>query len=206
MKRLALSVAVATLVLTGCGTTGKSTAPITEQKLATSFVGEKIKIETKCSWFGMGKDCEIVALEAVGTAPTFGGTVNNRKRALTAAEMDAKANITRFLEQKITTNTVKTTIAKNIEKASDKVGNGTADGETVAMTDQEAKNVSLRENQNSTVVNLTETIQMQAQTILRGFRKVSEDVVGPQEVSVTIRWDKDSEKSAEYFRNRFAPR
>lgn len=206
MKRLALSVAVATLVLTGCGTVGKSTAPITEQKLATSFVSEKIKIETKCSWFGMGNDCEIVALEAVGTAPTFGGTTNNRKNALIGAEMNAKANIARFLNEKITTNTVKTTIAKNLEKANDKVRSGASNGETVAMTDQEAKNVSLRENENSTVVNMTETIHMEAQTILRGFRKVNEEVVGAQEVAVTIRWDKDSERAAEYFRNRFAPR
>lgn len=206
MKRLALSVAAATLVLAGCGTTGKSSGPIAEQKLATSFVGEKIKIETKCSWFGMGKDCEIVALEAVGTAPTFGATTNNRKNALTVAEMNAKANITRFLNEKITTNTVKTTIAKNLEKANDKVSSGAQNGDTVTMTDQEAKNVSLRENENSTVVNLTETVQMQAQTILRGFRKVNEEVVGAQEVSVTIRWDKDSEKAADYFRNRFAPR
>lgn len=206
MKRLALSIAVTTLVLTGCGSIGKSNGPIAEQKLATSFVGEKIKIETQCSWFGFGKDCEIVALEAVGTAPTFGGTTNNRKNALIGAEMNAKANIARFLEEKITTDTVKTTIAKNLEKANDKVRSGAQDGQTVAMTDQEARNVSLRENENSTAVNLTETIHMQAQTILRGFHKVKEEVVGAQEVAVTIRWDKDSERSAEYFRNRFAPR
>jgi len=207
MKHLTLSViTVAILALAGCGSTGKTTGPISEQKLATSFVGEKIKIETKCAWFSFSKDCEIIALEAVGTAPTFGGTANNRKNALIGAEMNAKAQVSRFMSEKITTDTVKNTLAKNIEKASDKVSAGAPDGQTVSMTDQEAKNISLRENQNNTVVTMTEIIQMQSQTILRGFYKIKEEIVGAQEVSVTIRWDKDSDKAAAYFRGRFAPR
>lgn len=190
MKKTLFIVAVA-VALTACSSTKLGT-PVGDQKLATSFVNESIKIETKCSWFGMGSDCQLVAIEAVGTAPSFGGTVNNRKNALTRAEMRAKANVAEFLDNQVSTNRVQTTIAKNIEKASDKVREGRNDGQTVEMTDTEAKNISLRENANDTVVTLTETLRSSSQAILRGFRKVNEKVVGDQEVAVTIRWDIES--------------
>lgn len=194
MKFATLTAGVMLATLTACGSMGGSNSknPISEQKLATSFVSEQIKIETKCDWFGMGKDCKIVAIEAVGTVPSFGATVNNRKNALTRAEMRAKANVAEFLDNQISTDRVKTTIAKNIERASDKVRSGQEDGQTVEMTDKEAKNISLRENNNDTVVTLTETVRSSSQAILRGFRKIDEKVIGNQEVAVTIRWDVES--------------
>lgn len=194
MKRTLTVLAVATL-MTACSSI-KPTNPISEQKLSTNFVSEKIKIETKCNYFGLGSDCNIVAIEATGTAPSYGNTVNNRKTALIRAEMNAKAQVSEFLNNEITTSRVNTTIAKNIEKASDKVNSGNAnDGETVEMTDTEAKNVSLRENTNNTVATLTETIKTSSQAVLRGFRKIDEKVVGNQEVAVTIRWDVESNNS-----------
>lgn len=194
MKRTLTVLAVATL-MTACSSI-KPSNPISEQKLSTNFVSEKIKIETKCNYFGMGSECNIVAIEATGTAPSYGNTVTNRKTALIRAEMNAKAQVSEFLNNEITTSRVNTTIAKNIEKATDKVGSGNAnDGETVEMTDTEAKNVSLRENTNNTVSTLTETIKSSSQAVLRGFRKIEEKVVGNQEVAVTIRWDIESNNS-----------
>lgn len=193
MKRVLAVVAVAAL-MTGCSSV-KLGDPIANQKLSTSFVNEQIKIETKCSWMGMGSDCRIVAIESVGTAPSFGATVNNRKNALTRAEMRAKANVAEFLDTQVSTTRVQSTIAKNIEKASDKVASGKADNQTVEMTDQEAKNISLRENTNHTAVELTETIKTSASAILKGFVKINEKVVGDQEVAVTIRWDLESNNS-----------
>lgn len=182
------AVALVALSVTACGSM-KPNAPISEQKLSTSFVNESIKIESKCNLFGMGSDCHIVAIESTGTAPSFGATVNNRKNALTRAEMRAKANVAEFLDSQVSTSRVQDTLAKNIEKASDRVKTGKDDGSTVEMTDKEAKNISLRENNNETVVTLTETIRTSATAILRGFRKINEKVVGDQEVAVTIRWD-----------------
>jgi hypothetical protein len=199
MSTLALAIGVA---LAGCSTTKSNPdEQIRNQKLSTSFVSEKIKIETDCAWYKVTKtDCAIVAIEATGTAPTFGGTVNNRKNALTVAEMRANAQVSEFLGKEITTSKVATTIAKNIEKASDKVASGKADGETVEMTDTEAKNVSLRDNSNETAVQLTETIRTSSKAILKGFIKINEEVTGDQEVSVTIRWDRDNQKAATYLR------
>lgn len=192
MKRVLL-VTVA-VMLTACSST-KFGNPVSEQKLSTNFVSEKIKIETKCNMFGMGSDCRIVAIESIGTDPSYGGTVTNRKNALTRAEMRAKSNVAMFLNDQVSTERVQTTIAKNIEKASDKVRSGNDDGQTVEMTDKEARNVSLRENNNHTAVTLTETIRTSASAILRGFTKVKEEVIGAQEVAVTVRWDLESNNS-----------
>jgi hypothetical protein len=197
MKHTLTAVALVSLLAacssmkTGNGT--NSSDPIANQKLSTSFTSENIKIETKCSWFSFGRNCKIVAIESIGTSPSFGNTANNMRNALTRAEMRATANVSEFLNKEITTNRVNNTIAKNIEKATDKVKAGKADDKAVEMTDKEANNISLRENTNDTVVQLTETIQTSSRAILKGFVKVKEEVVGVQEVSVTIRWDLDSE-------------
>lgn len=196
--KLKLSALVIALSLTACSSmkTGNGTntaTPIANQKLSTSFVGERIKIETKCSWSFFGKDeCHVSAIEATGTAPTFGNTTSNRKNALGVAEDKAKAQVARFLNEEVNTDRVQKTIAKNIEKASDKVKSGNTDESTVEMTDKEASKISLRENNNDTVVSLTESIQTSAKAILSGFVKIDERVVGDQEVAVTIRWDVES--------------
>ena len=198
--KLKLSALVIALSLTACSSmktsNGTNTStPIANQKLSTSFVGEKIKIETKCSWFSFGSNCEVVAIEAIGTAPSFGNTTSNMRNALTRAEMKAQAQVARFLNEEVTSDRVKKTIAKNIEKATDKVSSGKADDTTVEMTDKEAGNISLRENNNDTVVTLTETVRTSAKSILSGFVKVDEKVIGDQEVAVTIRWDVESNVS-----------
>jgi hypothetical protein len=205
--KLKLSAVAIVVLLSACSSTksvdgANSSGPITSQKLSTNFVSEKIKVETKCDWFGMGNTCKIIAIESVGTAPTFGATTSNRKNALTIAEMRANSNVSEFLNKEITTNRVNTTIAKNIEKAKDVVKSGNADGSTVEMTDKEAANTSLRENQNDTVVQLTETIKTNSSAILKGFIKVKEEVIGAQEVAVTIRWDVNSETVRNQLANR----
>jgi hypothetical protein len=195
--KLKLSALVIAVSLTACSSmktsNGTNTStPIANQKLSTSFVGEKIKLETKCSWFSFGSNCEVVAIEATGTAPSFGNTTSNMRHALTRAEMKAQAQVARFLNEEVTSDRVKKTIAKNIERATDKVNSGKADDSTVEMTDKEAGNISLRENNNDTVVTLTETVRTSAKSILSGFVKIDEKVIGDQEVAVTIRWDIES--------------
>jgi hypothetical protein len=204
-KLFALTVIAA--AITGCSTAVTNTnEQIRNQKLATSFVGEGIRIETNCAWYKPWKsDCEIVSIEAVGTAPTFGNTVPNRKNALTVAEMNAGANVSHFIKQNITSSRVTSTIAKNVEKARDKLNTNHGDHEVVEMSDKEAKatNVSVRENSNDTAVQLTTTVRANSTAILRGFKVIKQEVVGAQEVAVTIRWDKDSEKTARLLESKF---
>jgi len=203
MKFAKLAVLAVAVSLTACGSMNSAKGPIADQKLATSFVSEKIKIETNCSWFGMGSDCQLVAIESTGTAVSFGNTANNRRIAMKRAEMQANVNVAEFLSKEVSSNRVNETIAKNIEKATDRVRSGKADGSTVEMNDQEAKNISLQENQNTTAVTLTETIRTSSRAILKGFVKIEEKVVGDQEVAVTIRWDKNSDSTASQLRKRF---
>ncbi len=92
---------VAALAITGCSTTAvtNSDEQVRNQKLATSFVSERVKIETNCRWYKPFKDdCEIVSIEAVGTAPANGNTVMNRKTALIHAGNNARANVVFFCQ------------------------------------------------------------------------------------------------------------
>jgi len=202
LKLAALAVAI---ILAGCASTKEGEGPVKSQKLSTSFAGEKIKIETNCSWYKPWQsECDIIAIESTATATSFGNTANNRKTALTVAEMRANSQVAEFIAKDISTTRVTNTIAKNLEKASDKVKSGNGDDSTVEMSDKEAATISLRENNNETVHKLTETIRTSSQAILKGFVKINEEVVGNQEVLVTIRWDKDSERAAKMLRKKFS--
>jgi len=202
LKLAAIAIAIA---FTGCASTkSEGEGPVKTQKLSTSFAGEKIKIETNCTWHMFSKNvCEVSAIESTATATSFGNTANNRKTALTVAEMRANSQVAEFIAKDISTTRVTNTIAKNLEKASDKVNSGKADNKTVELSDKEAATISLRENNNETVHQLTETIRTNSQAILKGFIKINEEVVGNQEVLVTIRWDKDTERAAEFLRKKF---
>ena len=204
--KLKLVATVLAVALVGCASTkGEGDGPVKTQKLSTSFAGEKIKIETNCTWrVFKPNECEVVAIESTATATSFGNTANNRKTALTVAEMRANAQVSEFLSKDISSTRVSNTIAKNLEKANDKVKSGNADNKTVEMSDKEAATISLRENSNETAHQLTETIRTSSQAILKGFVKINEEVTGNQEVLVTIRWDKDSERAAEMLRKKFS--
>ena len=82
----------------------------------------------------------------------------------------------------------------------------TTTGEVVAMSDSDAEkdtNHSIRENSNDTAYQLSETIRVNADARLRGFKVIKQEVVGKQEVAVTIRWDKDSERTSNNLRKQF---
>jgi hypothetical protein len=93
-----------------------------------------------------------------------------------------------------------------VEKAQDKLSTSHGGHEAVEMSDTEAAaagNVSVRENSNNTAVNLTTTIRANSAAVLRGFKVTRQEVTGPQEVAVTIRWDKDSERTARMLESKF---
>ena len=74
------------------------------------------------------------------------------------------------------------------------------------MSDNEAgqeTNWSVRQNTTDTVETVTENVRVNAAGILRGLYIKDAAVVDRQTVQVTLRWDKDSERASDYFRNRF---
>lgn len=190
------------LVIAGCGTFNNKDEPIRSQKLTTSFKNDSIKIETDCVWYKFWKnECEVVSIESTATASTNGNTESNRRTALIRAGDRARANVRHFIQEDLSSTRTQNTIAKNIEKASDTTNTNVSMSDTEA--DQEKSN-SLRVNSNDTAYQLTETIRVNASGILRGFYVSNQEVVGKQEVSVTIRWNKESEGVSNQLRRKFS--
>lgn len=220
MKRVLLATAVA-LMLSACGSTklngnldGGSITPINAQKLETTFKRKGIKIEWECGWgsglFGATDAAcikgDIRAIEVTEYANSFGNSEVNREQAFRAAEMRAKAKLRHFIHEDVNSSQVKTIMAKNVEKANDRIKQRINASEEVTMSDDEATkdtNFAIRENTNNTVQTVTETIRVNASGILRGVQVKDAVIVDRQTVQVTIRWDKDSERASEYFRNKW---
>jgi hypothetical protein len=207
LKLLALSC----LILAGCSTGKRGEGeiePIRNQKLSTSFHQDTIKIETDCTWYKPWKsDCEVVSITSSGTVTTNGNSSNNRTTAETRAKMKALANVAHFMNEEVTSNKVSNTIAKNLEKANDRIKSRTTTGEAVNMSDTEAEkdtNYSIRENSNDTAHSLTENIRNNAHARLRGFKQLKPEVTGNQEVTVTVRWTKDSNNTATQLNKMFS--
>lgn len=208
--KLAVIAVAASLALVGCSTTKRGENEldsIKSQKLSTSFKEDTIRIETDCHWYTLNKsNCEIVSIESVATASANGNTESNRRTALIRAGDKARAQVRHFIQEDVSSSRVSTTLAKNVEKANDRLKSRTNVGEVVAMSDTDASkdtNFSIRENSNDTAYNLQETIRVNASGILQGFKVVKQEVVGAQEVSVTIRWDKQSEQFSNQLRKKF---
>lgn len=182
--------------------------PLRHQKLSSTFDGETVKIETDCVWITPNdKQCQIVAIEAIGIAVTNGNSDMNKRTAFIRASDKARANVRHFIQEDVSSTRVQNTFAKNVEKASDKLKSRTSNGEIVSMSDEEAEkdsNITVRGNSNDTAHSLTETIRVNAQGILRGFRIVKQEIIGSQEVATIIRWDRDSEKASEMLRKKFS--
>jgi len=221
MKRAILVTAIA-LALTACSSTKTanraedpgSVTPVMAQKLSTNFTRKGIKLDWECSWgtgmFGMTdavcNKVDIKSIEVTDYAPSFGNSELNRDQAFRVAESKAKARLRHFINEDVNSSQVKTILGKNIEKANDRIKQRINANEEVNMSDDEATketNWAIRENTNDTVQTVSETIRVSASGILRGLYVKNSKIVDRQTVEVTLRWDKDSEKASEYFRNRF---
>jgi glutamate formiminotransferase len=74
------------------------------------------------------------------------------------------------------------------------------------MSDTEAAkdtNWAVRENTNDITRTVTEIVRVNASGILRGVKTVDERIVDRQTVQVTIRWDRDSEATSQFFNKKF---
>jgi hypothetical protein len=202
MKKTLTALAI-TAVLAGCSTTKSVNPdePIRNQKLSTSFVSEGIKIETDCAWYKFGKsECDVTAIESTAVAWTNGATAVQVGEARKVARMEASANVAHFLNEKVTSNRVTTVMAKHIEKAKDSITSDKSE-----MSDKEAQKLNTvnRENANDTARTVTRNISANAEAMLKGFKTIKEEPVGQQEISVTIRWDLESDRAAAQLRKRF---
>jgi hypothetical protein len=213
MKQLVLVSAVL-LALTGCSSTSPTRtsdapqiSPIQSQKLSSNFVRKGIKLEFDCKWYSVKCDqAEPTAIEVTATAVSYGNSESNRETAFTSAEMIAKAKLRRFIQEDISSTQVTHTISKNIEKANDRIKQRITNGEEVTMSDDEAAkdtNWAIRTNTNDITRSVTDIVRVNSSGILRGVRTVDEKVVDRQTVQVTIRWDKGSDATSQFFNKKF---
>lgn len=216
-----LTAIVLALTLVACSSTkqaasieGGQITAINAQKLTTNFKRKGVKLEWECAWgtgaFGLTDAMcvkgDIKAIEVTAYATSNGNSENNRETAFKVAEMKAKAKLRHFIHEDVYSSTVQNTMSKNVEKANDRIKNRIKSDEDVAMSDEDASkdtNFAIRENSNDTVRTVTESIRTQAQGILKGIQVADESIVDRQTVAVTIRWDKDSETTANYFSKKF---
>jgi hypothetical protein len=214
MKRKLAVIAMAS-ILAACSTTkpaGTETTgpmtPINAQHLNTTFKRQGVKIEWDCSWYQSNNSCEngdIKSIEVTAYAPSYGNSEGDRENAFTVAEIRAKAKLRHFIYEDVNSQRTVHTLAKNVEKANDKL-RGKVSADEVAITDDDADkeaNTTVRTNANDTARTLTETIRVQAQGILKGVYVKDEQIVDRQTVQVTIRWDKSSENASTYFQKKF---
>jgi hypothetical protein len=139
------------------------------------------------------------AIEVTAYATSNGNSENNRETAFNVAEMKAKAKLRHFIYEDVQSTSVTNTFSKNIEKANDRIKSKINAGEEVSMSDDEASkdtNFAIRENTNDIVRTVTENVRVSASGILKGVYIKDEKIVDRQTVGVTIRWDKDSDKSS----------
>lgn len=206
MKFAKLTTLVLVATLAACSSTKPQVngdEPIRNQTLTTKFADEGVKVITDCKWYKPWKDdCEIVAIEATASTWTNGNSPAVVSEARRVARAEAFAHVSHFINTQITSTRVTSTIAKHVEKAKDQMNSGGPDESE--MTDKEAKSMSSRENSNDTARTVTRTIREHSETVLRGFTVIKEEKVGQQELAVTIRWDKDSDRAAKFLRKQFS--
>lgn len=219
MKLKTIAIVTSLAIITGCSSTKKaetvdapSVTAIGNQKLVSNFKRRGIKIEYDCVWgtgmFGITDTfcvrTELKSIEVTAYAPSFGNSEVLRENAFRVAEDQSKAKLVRFLREDIKSGAVTKTISKNIEKANDRFKQKISNSEEVSMSEEDASkdtNYAIREQTNDTAREFVETVQTQAAGILRGVYVNEETIVDRQTVAVTIRWDRNSMKSARDIRS-----
>lgn len=210
MKFKVLIAGAAILALAGCASNPKPSvveAPkvtaLQSQTLTTNFKRKGIKIEWDCVWpTGIFEatciETRVKSIEVTGYAPSNGNSEFLREQAFEVAAANAKRKAIQFMQEDINSSQTIQTLAKNVEKANDKIKQRISNAEAVEFSDTDAAsdtNFAVRENSNNIARNVTTTIRSNANGILRGFRLHDEDIVDRQTVSVTIRWDQRTLKA-----------
>ncbi len=176
------------LALGACSNRPLKVDTVREEELSTDFVAEGLKVTSSgCGTFSkmLGRECQILSIESTSTAPSNGGTTNNRKNAMDAACSYAMANVAHWMGER-------TQSFRTVER----VGNSKelAESQETQNSDREVGRTesSNRQNSNDTNVVVTNTVRRSSERFLQGWQPVKQDVVGKQEVSCTMGWSRKS--------------
>ena len=215
---LVAAMAVVSLQLVGCGTTGTnlsrgdsiqpgagSNVAIVDQRLASSeFKSQGVKIYYNL--FG-----NVEAIEATGYAPVWGNSMNAARESYRVAELEAKKSLSDFINREtITSTTSVRMISKNLEQAQDNNTNRFANNLAATDTDVAGRsgkeeNTAVRNNALKISSQLNTTITTQNRGILGGLYQSEATVIdGGRAVKVVMRWDRKHNDSRKQIRNLMA--
>lgn len=215
---LVAAMAVASLTLIGCSSTGanlsrgESIQPgaganvaIADQRLASSeFKSQGVKIYY--SLFG-----NVEAIETTGYAPVWGNSMNAARESYRVAELEAKKSLSDFINKETVTSTTSVKmISNNLEHAQDQNTNKFANN--LASTDSEVsgkqntqENTATRNNALKIASQLNTTITTQNRGILGGlYLKEATVIDDGRAVKVVMRWDKKHNDDRKQIRNLMA--
>lgn len=185
MKKSLIIVAVA-LAIAGCNRSPKVDT-VRQEVLQKDMVTPEIEVTySGCSLAAkiVGKDCKIVRIDSMATAASNGGTTVLRDSAFKRACDTARVNVADWMGSRVTSDRVTKTTGTSVERAN---------SNEQQSSDQQAGNRedANRENSNDTKIEVVNTIRVQSQKFLSGWKPVRDgsSVIGDQEVKCTLRWD-----------------
>lgn len=173
------------LALGACASKPPKVDTVREEELSTDFVAEGIKVTSSgCSRVSqlLGRTCKIERIESVATAPTNGGTNNNRESGFIVACDKALANVSHWMGQRVESDRTTRRVSEATEITQSK--------ETQSSNrDEGAAESSNRENANDIKTEVTTVVRVNSKRFLTGWYTAEQEVVGKQEVKCVKRWD-----------------
>jgi hypothetical protein len=174
-----------TLALGACASGPLKVDTVREEELSTDFVAEGIKVTSSgCGRVSqlLGRTCKIERIESVATAPTNGGTNNNRESGFIVACDKALANVSHWMGQRVESDRTTRRVSEATEISQSK--------ETQSSNrDEGAAESSNRENANDIKTEVTTVVRVNSKRFLTGWYTAEQEVVGKQEVKCVKRWD-----------------
>jgi hypothetical protein len=198
---------LAILIMVGCVATRTDSNMATQnsQRMATTFKRDGVKLEWSCRWgTGVTKaTCvkgDFIGIEVTAYAPSFGTTEATRESAFRVANDMALGKLAQFLSTEINTSRTTKILTRNVEKTNQMLLSGKAMPTEVATNDDESatrngSNEQALQVDTNVASSVVETIKIQSQRILKGVRAIDEKIVDAKTVSVTVRWDTQSDSA-----------
>ena len=197
MKKSLIVVAVA-LALGACASKPPKVDTVREEELSTDFVAEGIKVTSSgCGTVSkmFGRTCKIERIESTATAPTNGGSNNNRESGFIVACDKALANVSHWMGQRVESDrtTRRVGIANEVSQSKESQSSN---------RDESASESSNRENANDIKTEVTTVVRVNSKRYLAGWFTVNQEVIGKQEVKCVKRWDNKSTELLQTFSSR----
>lgn len=173
------------LALSACASKPPKVDTVREEELSTNFVAEGVKVTSVgCGRVSrlFGRTCRIESIESTATAPTNGGSNNNRESGFIVACDKALANVSHWMGQRVESDrtTRRVGLANEVSQSKETQSSNRDEG---------ANESSNRENLNDIKTEVTTVVRVNSKRYLTGWFTAEQEVIGKQEVKCVKRWD-----------------